>query len=129
MATLKVIAPFSVELSPPILDPDRPVLAPQDVAPTVTPTIYTFPVAGTYEDVPDEVASHWYAQPFLEGYEGPEPTPGTDPTTIVMTPIPEEEPAGEGEAGAMSAEQKAHLRHQKAAEARAAKAAAKAEEQ
>jgi hypothetical protein len=89
MATLIVTAPFTVQLDP--VPPPDPAVPPVAGARTASdPTTYVFPAAGTYEDVPDEVATHWYTLTFLEGYEAPD---ASDPVILAPTPPP---PEGEG---------------------------------
>ena len=86
MATIEVVSPFTVKLDPPApvegaearVTPDAPV----------TDT-YVFPVAGTYEDVPEPVATHWYTLAHLEGYEAPEPSDAVTGQVKVMEPVPE----------------------------------------
>jgi hypothetical protein len=118
MATLKVTAPFTVQLDPPPpVDPTKP--APKGAREAEAPTTYVFPSAGTYDDVPAEVADHWYTQAFLEGYEAPEASIES-PHTMVMTPKPEPPPTAKEAAAMMTDEQKAALRQQRAAETAAA---------
>ena len=97
MATLKVTSPFTVKLPP----PEKP-------DPDFVDT-YVFPEAGTYDDVPKEVADHWFTQGHLEGYEAPEMAPldqvlAAGGGAKVMVPKPEPptnpkadpQPAGHG---------------------------------
>jgi hypothetical protein len=104
MATLDVATPFTVRLDP--IPADAEVAeggrGPGD------PTTYVFPVAGSYEDVPDEVAAHAYTLPNLVGYEPP-PVTAAPPGTVVMEPTPEPPPT-EGEAlEALSSDQRAEI--------------------
>jgi hypothetical protein len=85
MATLKVTSPFTVQLDKTL--PDGSPRAQDE------PTAYTFPTAGTYEDVPAEVAEHWYTSAHLEGYEPPDLL--SVQGAVVMTPKPEEQPPAE----------------------------------
>ena len=82
MATINVATPFTVQLEPPAEGATR----------TATdPSRYVFPTAGTYNDVPDEVATHPYTLAHLVGYEPP-PPPEMMADTVVMTPAPEAPP-------------------------------------
>lgn len=131
MATLKVASPFTVQLDP-VPPPDAAMPHdPSQPAPkrarkgiheaeAVAPTTYIFPSAGTYEDVPDEVANHWYTASHLEDYEPPEMNDVAG--VVVMVPVPEVVTAEEADT-VLTAEQKAQIRSQRAAEAKAAKAA------
>jgi len=93
MATLTVTAPFTVQLDRPMPTAAAPAPnaapAPQDPD---HPDTYVFPVAGTYDDVPDDVAAHWYTAMHLEGYEPPAPSDTPTGKVKVMTPR-EEAPA------------------------------------
>ena len=116
MATLKVATPFIVQLEPvPAPDPDQP--AARDARAPDAPDRYVFPVAGTYEDVPEEVAAHPYTQPHLEGYEPPPATP--EARTVVMVPVEEPPPTQEEAAAALSPEQRAEIAKRRTAEQRA----------
>jgi hypothetical protein len=117
MATLKVTAPFTVVLDPvPPVDPNKP--APKGARDEMAPTTYVFPAAGTYEDVPAEVADHWYTQAYLEGYKPEEGTIEAS-KTVFMEPKPEPPPTAKEAAAMLTEEQKAALRQQRAAEAAA----------
>jgi hypothetical protein len=117
MATLQVVTPFTVQLDPvPPADPSQPT--PKGHVQTRdanAPTKFVFPVAGTYEDVPDEVAEHPYTLPHLAGYE---PPPVLEvPGTVIMVPV-EEPPVTEAEAEAvLTPQQKAEIARRRASEA------------
>ena len=100
MATLEVAQPFSVRLDPIPLDAEvlPGARGPDD------PTTYTFPMAGTYSDVPEEVAAHAYTLPNLVGYEAP-PFSLQPADTVVMQPDPEPPPSGDEALGMLSSEQ------------------------
>ena len=125
MATLKVTAPFTVQLDP-VLPPEPGAVPVAGARTPEDPTAYHFPAAGTYEDVPDEVANHWYTQTFLEEFEPPEDEEVSG--VVVMTPAAEPPPTEEEAAAILSTEQKSQLRQQRLAEARAARAAQKTED-
>ena len=99
MATLKVVTPFTVQLDPTL--PPEPGAEPKGGRTAETrdpnaPTRYVFPTPGVYEDVPEEVATHPYTLPHLEGYEPPEQPPLEVMTgTVVMVPVPEPSPTSE----------------------------------
>jgi hypothetical protein len=93
MATLIVTAPFTVQLDP-VPPPEEGVTPPAGSRTAQDPTTYIFPAAGTYDDVPQEVADHWYTQAFLEGYVPPD---SQDAVVLTPTPpAPPPPPEGEG---------------------------------
>jgi hypothetical protein len=123
MATIKVVSPFTVQLDP-VPPPDPSEAAPKATAGTRdanAPTKYVFPVAGTYEDVPEEVATHPYTLPHLEGYEAPpEVADEMTASTVVMVPLPEEPATAEEAEAVLTDEQRNAIARRRAAEAAAA---------
>ena len=100
MATIKVVSPFTVQMEPPPAGPGF-----EKERETQVPTrTYVFPEAGTYEDVPDDVAEHWYTKSHLEGYKREDmgastvmkPVEGSGPSCPTGTPQSPPAPADPG---------------------------------
>ena len=79
MATLDVVKAFTLQLDPPQIgeapDPKDPT-GEKKVPVYGTSEKFRF-LPGRYENVPDEVAEHWYTKAHLAGYEAPPPADGT----------------------------------------------------
>lgn len=77
MATLTVVKPFTLQLDPPVVGEQADPKDPEKKIPIYGQSEKLRFLPGIYQDVPDDVANHWYVQAHLEGYEPPAPAPGT----------------------------------------------------
>ena len=95
MATVKVVKPFMLQLDPKQIGEQPDPQNADKKLPVFGPSEKKFFPVGTYDNVPDEVANHWYVKMHLEGYEEPAPTPGMPEyqAVEVMKPREEEQPA------------------------------------
>lgn len=95
MPGLKVATPFTVTLDPPKPD-DKDAEKKEAKARNGNghegpkPEVYVFPEAGEYDDVPPEVADHWYTKLHLEGFKSPPVAMGADPRVKIMQPKPKD---------------------------------------
>jgi hypothetical protein len=91
MATIKVVKPFMLQLDPKQIGEMPDPQNAEKKLPVYGAVEKKYFAVGTYDDVPDEVANHWYCKMHLEGYEEPGPTPGMPEYQAIEVMKPREE--------------------------------------